>query len=223
MPKQEYGTTAGVLKPLDQVTLPDPRFEHEHRFVNRHEPGPYQLADLHERLSTWPPSAFVPENVRVQIETARNLMLYTWFVFEFQTVAEMQAYAALEFALRQRLGNPTREIRRKKETKVVPLMLSELLAKALSDGLIVPEKLPSFEWVKHQRAWFAKLYGHPHESISADDWFNYVKSRLPSSRNHLAHGTTKLWWTESFSQVELCCDIINAIFSDTKEGQAEPT
>jgi hypothetical protein len=211
-----YGTTCGVLKPLDEVTLPDSRFEHEHLFVMRHDPGPWQLADLHKRLSSWPPASFVPEKVRVQIETARNLMLYTWFVFEFQTVAEMQAYAALELALRERLGNPMRQIVKKKKIKVVPLMLSELLAKALSDGLIVPERLPSFEWVKYQREWFAKFYGHPHESITSADWFNYVKSRLPNSRNHLAHGNVKLWWTESFSQVELCVDIINALFSDSK-------
>jgi len=210
----QYGTTCGILKPLDQVALPDPRFEHEHIFVRRHEPGPYQLADLHERLSTWPPAAGVPEKVRVQIETARNLMLYTWYVFEFQTMAEMQGYAALEFALRERLGNPTREILRKNQIKVVPLMLAELLAKALRDGLIVPEKLPSFAWVKHQRAYLANLCGHPHESKTAEDWFNFVKSRLPDSRNHLAHGNPKLWWTESFSQVELCCDIINALFSN---------
>ena len=95
-------------------------------------------------------------------------------------------------------------------------MLSELLSKALSEGLIVPERLPSFDWVKHKREWFAKFYGHPHESITATDWFNFVKSHLPDSRNHLAHGNPKLWWTESFSQVELCGDIINALFSDSK-------
>jgi len=211
----KYGTTCGVLKPLDQITLPDPRFENEHLLVMRHEPGPYQLADLHERLSTWPPASFVPEKVRIQIEAARNLMLYTWFVFEFQTVAELQAYAALELALRERLKNPTREIRRKKGIKIVPLMLSELLSKALENGLIVPEKLPSFEWVKHKREWFAKFYGHPHTSITAEDWFNFVKSHLPDSRNYLAHGNTKLWWTESFSQIELCCDIINALYANS--------
>lgn len=214
----KYGTTCGVLKPLDEVTFPDRRFEHEHLFVLRSGPGPYHLADLHERLSEWPPSPLVPEKVRVQIETARNLMLYTWFVYEFQTVAELQAYAALELALRERFGNPTRKIRAKGKTKVVPLMLSELLSKALNDGLIVPERLPSFEWVKHKRQWFSEFYGHPHESITAEDWFNFVKSHLPDSRNYLAHGNTKLWWTESFSQVELCCDIINALFaSEEKE------
>ncbi len=219
----KYGTTCGVLKPLDQVTLPDSRFEHEHLFVNRGEPGPFQLADLHERLTKWPLVPSVPEKIRVQFETARNLMLYTWFVFEFQTVAEMQAYATLELALRERLGNPTREIITKErgeivKTKIISIMLSELLAMALKDGLIVPEKLPSFEWVKQRREWFANFYGHPHETITAADWFEFVKSHIPKSRNYLAHGNTKLWWTESFSQLELCGDIINHLFSGSKES-----
>ena len=120
----------------------------------------------------------------------------------------------LQLARSVRTNSIVRSVRDR--TKVVPLMLSELLSKALKDGLIVPEKLPSFEWVKHKREWFAKFYGHPHTSITAEDWFNFVKSHLPDSRNYLAHGNTKLWWTESFSQVELCGDIINALFANCK-------
>src|SRR5258706_5303251 len=138
-----YGTTSGLLKPLDQVQLPDQRFA----FMVLHNldrERPFELADLHERLSSWPFSKGVPENVKVQFETAKNLMLYAWFVFEFQTVAELQAFGALELALRQRLGSPTKS-HPKKTSSAKPLMLFDLLAKAVDEGLIVPEKLPSWE------------------------------------------------------------------------------
>jgi hypothetical protein len=203
-----YGTTHGVLKPLNQVLLPDSRFQYH---VLRSESGErtMELADFHERLSNWPLVLPVPENVRTQFETAKNLMLYAWFVFEFQTVAEMQAYAALELALRERLGNPTRTSDSNKKRKI---MLAELLSKAVKEGLIVPEKLPSWEWAKVKREWFANQYGNQAQPFSASEWFELVKKNLPSSRNHLAHGNPQLHLFHSFSQLELCGDLINALF-----------
>ena len=212
-----YSKTCGGLKTLNEVTLPDPRWEHEHLLVSRHKPGPFELADLHERLTQWLPSPAVPENVRVQIETARNLMLYAWYVFEFQSVAEMQAYAALELALRERLGHPKKQTLKKKKLVEVPMMLADLFSKALSDGLIVPEKLPSFTWQNQQRRWHAERRGVAYEPMTANDWIAFVKAKLPDSRNYLAHGNVKLCWTHSCSQVELCCDLINSLF-----GQPQP-
>jgi len=210
-----YGTTHGVLKPLAEVTLPDPRFENE---VLRSKNGerPMELADLHQRLSAWPLSSTVPERVRVQFETAKNLMLYAWFVFEFQTVAEMQAYAALELGLRERLGSPTRTIPTKRGPKVVPLMLADLFSKAVNEGLIFPEKLPSWEWVNSRREWFAKEHGILSLPLSASEWLQTIRDKLPDFRNYLAHGNPKLWLPHSFSQLELCGDLINQLFPETK-------
>lgn len=47
----------------------------------------------------------VPENIRIQFETTKNLYLYAWFVFRFYPVAELHAYTCLEFALRMRFGD----------------------------------------------------------------------------------------------------------------------
>src|SRR6266581_2777097 len=115
-----YGKTDGVLKPLNEALMPGPRLEF---LAMESETGirPFELADMHVRLSGIKLISEVPDSVRRQLETARNLMLYTWFVFEFQTVAEMQAYAALELGLRERLGNPTREIKTKNGIKLIPL------------------------------------------------------------------------------------------------------
>ena len=181
-----------------------------------------ELADLHKRLSDWPLIPAVPEKVRVQFETAKDLMLYTWFVFEFQTVAEMQAYLSLELALRERLANPTRTQKTRKGPKLVPLTLAALLSQAKSKGLIVPEKLPSWEWVKCIRERRARDYGETLLPFSAAEWFQNVSAYLPHSRNHLAHGNRKLHFPDSFKQLELCGDLINALFSTQSRAQAIP-
>jgi hypothetical protein len=46
-----------------------------------------------------------PESVRAHFETARNLLLYSWFVYSFNVVAIMQALASLEMAVRQKTGD----------------------------------------------------------------------------------------------------------------------
>src|SRR5688572_27292016 len=46
----------------------------------------------------------VPEHVKIQFETAKNLYLYAWHVYRFFAVAEHQALTCLELALRERFG-----------------------------------------------------------------------------------------------------------------------
>jgi hypothetical protein len=207
----KYGTTAGVLKALSEITLPDPRIEVEpYRPQGERSLNP---ADIHERLESFGRlHDKVPERVRTQFEIARNLMLYTYFVFEFQTQAELQAYAALELALRERLGRPTRKVKRGKEIKIVPLMLKELLQKVIAEKLIQSEKLPSFERTNELRKHFAKQREYEFEPMSAKEWLELVQFHITSQRNHLAHGNPHLDLRFSFSQIERCADIINALF-----------
>lgn len=51
----------------------------------------------------------VPEDIRIQFETTKNLYLYAWFVFRFYPVANLHAYTCLELALRTRFGDELRE------------------------------------------------------------------------------------------------------------------
>jgi hypothetical protein len=44
--------------------------------------------------------AKVPDELRSHFETAKNLALYSWFVYSFSVVAAMHAFALLEMALR---------------------------------------------------------------------------------------------------------------------------
>jgi hypothetical protein len=43
----------------------------------------------------------VPEKIGKQFDVARELMLYSWFFYEFYTVGTSQALACLEFGLQE--------------------------------------------------------------------------------------------------------------------------
>jgi hypothetical protein len=214
----KYGTTAGLLKPLDELCLPDPRFEHE-RLTLQDGDRAMNAEDIYERLEFSHINSGVPERIRTQFEVSRNLMLYAYFVFEFQTQAELQAYAALEYALRERFGRPTREIKRDGKIKIVPLMLAELLQKAVGEKLVLPEQLPSFEWANQRRRWFADNYGGEFVPLAPREWLEMVQKHITDLRNHIAHGNPQLHLPASFTQIELCADIINALFHSTNKTE----
>ena len=210
-----------MLKPLEELALPDPRFQYEYLQTQAGE-RPLNAEDIRERLENY--SCLhdgVPERVRVQFEVARNLMLYAYFVFEFQTQAQLQAYAALEFALGEKFNHPTKEIKRGKETKSVPLMLKELLQKAVNEKLIQPERLPSFEYANHSRKWFAEYYGGEFVPLKPEEWLSMSQNHVIHLRNHIAHGKPWLYLSHAFRHIEICADIINAIFPKSNENSPE--
>ncbi len=213
----KYGETAGVLKPLDEVVLPDPRWKIL-VLVNQ-ETGtdrPFDISDLHRRLSLTKLNSKVPADVQTHFQTALNLMLYAWFVFEFQTVAEKQAYASLEFALRLRFPEATATVKKKGKPVKVAQTLAPLLQRAFQKGLIIPEKLPAWERVKATRKYREKDSPFPLGPMpTPKQWIKQVLEIIPRSRNDLAHGSSKLFWESSFWSLEFCADVINAIYPET--------
>ena len=93
-----------MLKRLAEVFDADPRY---HNMVVGSPPGDIRfmsLEDHHGFIDAIVLSAHVPEGVRVAFERARNAFLYAWFVYDLTPLAQSQGYAALEMALRDRLG-----------------------------------------------------------------------------------------------------------------------
>ncbi len=86
------------LKPLDRIYEPD---ERQISFTA-------SLEDRHAALEEITLSDAAPLDVRQLFETAKNLSLYSWFVYRFHQVSELISFSALEMALRERylLENP---------------------------------------------------------------------------------------------------------------------
>jgi hypothetical protein len=208
-----YSSTAGVLKHLNEALLPDVRFS----FLAIDSPSGsrrFQLADLHARLSDIKLSNALPEDVLRQFETARNLMLYAWFVFEFQTIAELQGYATLELALRTRFPDAKRAIRKKSgEVVLTPLTLGPLLQLAVKRRAIAPEKLVTYEQAKSVKAFRAKMGPNPTGTFpSPKEWLSERIRTFPILRNRLAHGRPSLDLFGSLRHLEICADLVNALF-----------
>src|SRR5713101_2321789 len=90
------------LRPPEYVCEPDPRTT---AFVTWDASGTFrtfEVRDYHALVSQLKLSGSVPERVAIQFETVKNLYVYSWFVYGFFPVAEHQALACLELALRTR-------------------------------------------------------------------------------------------------------------------------
>src|ERR1700685_4222513 len=95
---------AHMPKPRDQFGAPDPRWEN-HVIIDSEAPLRFHRSDvddLYRQIEKLRLSESVPEKVGKQFDLALNLYLYHWYVYEFVTLAEQQAYVAVEAALRHR-------------------------------------------------------------------------------------------------------------------------
>lgn len=107
----------------DNVMLPDTRCKH------------LSIEQIHSELLQYTLDLNVPAHIITEFETAKNLYLYTWFVYEFLAVADRQTLATLEGALKTRLDELN--IARKEKDD-----LWKLLLKAEQQALIDWKDLP---------------------------------------------------------------------------------
>lgn len=206
----KYGNAADVFKPLSDVMLPDPR---QKGFVVL---GPYdasfrdiRLEDYHKELSEITLNSSVPEDVRIGFDTARNLCLYSWFVYRFQPVAELQGYAVLEYALGKRMGPKNAEAKRG---------LSARLDFAIDEGWLRDEGLRQFQRMAGLRQEYAASHGglinlNESNTTTFDTYVRQLKGPISRLRNSLAHGNPMLHPNAAHT-LEICCDLINQLFPE---------
>ena len=203
------------LKPIDEILLPDERQQH---FIGT-------LEDNHAELSGAILLESVPLDVRQLFETAKNLSLYSWFVYRFHQVAEQVAFSSLEMALRLRYKqeNPSSKKR---------MMLSKLLKHAVEQKWVSNDDFPNLREIAHHRAEQKKLFSQLQEQkigqgvplpiepptdaeieseFQAIDMISHLPKLVSSMRNNLAHGSSTLH-PNSISTLRQTAHIINAIY-----------
>lgn len=93
------------LKPLEELCQPDVRYRNRIDLnLTTGEASETTIQSLYSVIEPITLSEKVPDEVRSHFEIARNLALYSWFVYSFNVVTAMQAYASLELALKQKTG-----------------------------------------------------------------------------------------------------------------------
>ncbi|MGB9145645.1 MAG: hypothetical protein WCC14_07475 [Acidobacteriaceae bacterium] len=206
------------LKPLHRVTEPDPRFQ------------AFQatLEQQHEELEEIRLHAGVPLHVRQLFETAKNLSLYSWFVYRFHQVAELMAYTTLERALRERFAHE-----RGMEVEKVRETLAPLMETATENGWLKSEHFSTTKNLAYQQLQQEQLIRLIQENRFGDQpvevpevpaaeiiaraaQLNYVErlaEGIPYLRNHLAHGGPVLH-PDSASTLRIVSEAINQLFED---------
>lgn len=94
------------LKPRDEIL--SPALINRYRGNLNHSTGVVSemtLDSVYDQVEQINLNGCAPESVRAHFETARNLLVYSWFVYSFNIVAIMQALASLEMAVRHKTGD----------------------------------------------------------------------------------------------------------------------
>ncbi|MFK0376970.1 hypothetical protein [Pandoraea sp. NPDC090278] len=188
-----------------------------------------QIADM----AVFNLSSRVPTAVHIHFETAKNLYVYAWFVYRFYPVAEQQALASLEFALRTRLEDDASRSASRGAKR--PRGLKAWLNEALKQGAIANDR---FQWAEKWAKARAKRrvdvqaiqqmkdlglksiqldYSRaelPREDF-AEDWIGTFIETLPEIRNEYAHGSSHLDSSSVLRTFEIITELINQLFDRT--------
>jgi hypothetical protein len=225
------------LRSPQTALLPDARTDSMAAIRSDGSISKITLADRYDEIREFMLVASVPRDIRVHFETAKNLYLYTWFVYRFYPVAEKHALATLEFALRERLAllYPAQY---GPDVEWVP-GLAKMLKRARDDRLISNQGLrASHRWaLQRARARVSdeasrKLIESgaefvefdpdcavPEEQDYSQDALAIFIETLPEIRNTYAHGSSMLhsmvWGT-----FEIVTDLVNELFANKTDARS---
>jgi hypothetical protein len=175
------------LKSVAEICEPDSR--QLGWWIENHDAGstrPLTLEEHHASIARIVINEEVPEDIRQHMETAKNLLLYSWYVYRFIPVAELHAYAAFEWALRARLG--IEDGAKPSFSKLLDIAIKKnlLSAKHFAD---FAESLP-FPLVTGNDMIDANLSEDIH---SRANYMEVFREGIVGLRNLLAHGSFTLW------------------------------
>jgi hypothetical protein len=179
-----------MLKASTSLLDTDPR--HRDQVLIDAPTGKYRpicLQDFRDLVAPIELDSCVPSAICEQFDIARNSFIYSWFVYEFATLAEQQSYAILEMALRHRLdpsaaANTTRSPG-----------LANLLKTATKKG-----------WLRRDD------FAVP--AISVGEGMMCSLDFIPEMRNHVMHGNVLLMPQGTPEVLRLCADVMNRLFAN---------
>ncbi len=194
------------------------------------------LTDQHSAISRFVLNKDVPEEIRIHFETSKNLYLYAWFVFRFYPVAEQQALASLEFALRAYLkefvGWYIVQHRNGQEPGLGALLKHAIKQQVLRNEAFSCRDRWALKFAQN-RYRFEKMKKMMDENIDsmemdestvqaseADfnyDWLGAFIDSIPAIRNDYAHGSKTLKHSVLHT-FEVVTEIINQLYPENRAG-----
>lgn len=187
------------------------------------------LQDYHSILTTIDLNGNVPVDVRQLFETAKNLSLYSWFVYRFHQVSELVAFSALEMALRMRYIEENPSDPDKKQSSPT---LYKLMQHAKDNKWITNDGFPSLynhaKYSAQNKKFIEIIETHDFyaeqdvevdepteeeisEALSNIDMVAAITQNTHKLRNDLAHGSSTLH-PNSISTLRTVSETINQIY-----------
>lgn len=199
---------ADTLKMFDKVLEADSRWG---AFVLRNrETGEIRrltLSDRHSDIEAITLVSAVPKAIREHFDTARNLLLYSWFVYRFIPVAELHAFSSVEYALRIKSGKPNS-------------MLKELFKLAIEKKWIKDSGFRYYKVTEEESREDESAATNP-DINNAQEYCNILLDSFPYLRNKLAHGSSMLH-PGGLTTLAICADLINQLFESENPGPCAP-
>jgi hypothetical protein len=223
------------LRNATNALLPDSRTKYLVTIDHTNQSRNITLQDQHNFISPYILNDQVPEEIRIQFETAKNCYLYAWFVFRFYQVAEQHAFSTLEYALRLRLPDFVKMIESKSRLGIPP-GLGSLLNHAKNKNILRNELFESRNnWARnrakdrYRQQIHKKMVQDNLVEITYDDsnieateddlnfdWLGAFIECLPSIRNDLAHGSSNLQHGVLHT-FDVVSSMLNMMFTDTAQ------
>lgn len=213
------------LRSVETVCQPDRRSPVSDFITNE----PITIQYQHDAVAKYVLHSGVPEDIRIQFETSKNLYLYAWFVYRFYPVAKLHAYTCLELALRGRFEADAISARSQPDKREPGLW--ELLSYAVKFGYLKNENFSVWQHRTEMRArqrteterneemlrlnLSEVIFDDEKYEVTEDDRnHDYLSSILNTTsklRNEYAHGSTGLD-NHAIGTIQLVAEIINQIF-----------
>ncbi len=202
------------LKKLAEVTEPDVRQNFFPALDSSSPSGMRKrtLQDFHRAAESIQLHAGVPDAIRSHFETARNLIIYSWFYFPFNVTAQLCAYTTVEFAIRTKARD-------------FKTPFKSLLKKAVDAGQITDNGFTAVarraKRIREENENRPPGFELPEPTLLRH-YSDTLASTIPVLRNELAHGTTMLH-ERGASHVRLCAELINQLFpAPTSSTSTQP-
>ncbi len=147
------------------------------------------LKKIHSALGEIHLNSEVPTDIKSQFNVARNMALYSYFLYSLVPEVQLKSYTIIEYALRLKAEKEGVNKNAKR-----PLMLRKLLDLAVKQG-----------WVKDSG------FRHINDPSSSNDWCKSMVHTISDLRNSQAHGSTMLT-PDFYHHICVCADFINQLF-----------
>lgn len=99
--EQQSSDTQKLAYPADELRTPVNVLVPDKRNFNF---GVTSIEILYQEIQLFQLNPVVPDDIKIQFDTARNLYLHGFYVYRFYVIAQSQALSTLEFAIRHCVG-----------------------------------------------------------------------------------------------------------------------